>query len=761
MRLLSILFIFILSTSPVLSSQKSDYYFAIKGGVSLGSYESGLNWAFLEYIERNKNENSIVSFSGASAGSINALLSAVELCRSVSLDDPVTNHFKNVWDVGISKLLNKGKAPKSLFDRKSLLEKVKIINDEIDKKANRACDVVVTMSVTRFEPYRESVPDTGHDLSLQRFVVPVRVIAKAKGDDIRFKNLYSKTESKASGMDLPDVYVLLPEDKQGNIEFDYVKEVAFASSAFPVAFSPKKIPHCLSIAANPNERCGQHDNVSYALFSDGGLFDNSPIGVALDIQDRSGVFHSVINNGTKSNILYINPDNYRRQEYCQNKESAIRECENRSNASSPSMNDKIMSENAGLIEFGGYIYNSFENATSFELQKSLLKILNNPEKSVNFLTTSRYHFLLADFHEHFGAFYSPDFRMHDYLVGIYDGFYNTATLSCMYVKERSLCRKKYIKSKIDSIFVGQTKKEKQYKEFILYLYQDEYSLDNSPYINNYLVALNRAFTMSDNTIARYNTKKVDFSDYLDGLYSLINEDKCKVDADEVSCYHEAEFSDESIELINDYDHWQAENLQYALSNISTMQDCGKACDKSNESIGKLLETTEPIINSVLVHMDRHAWPLSIDPVKRLDTTFGVYAGYDIREQAGIYGIKMRNPLGRSKLSLDFEAYFHDLADEGLDDDYNSFALSIVKHNGGGYALLMPTWGIGYEKSTGGDIYDHDDEALFFNLSIFSEIVNVRYSRRLDSVDEFQSQGIRTDKQIMISLELGKLYQMIH
>ncbi|MDJ0833301.1 MAG: hypothetical protein QNJ69_07230, partial [Gammaproteobacteria bacterium] len=52
----------------------NDYYLAIKGGVSLGSYESGINYILLKYIqEQEANGSKLVSFSGASAGSINSL----------------------------------------------------------------------------------------------------------------------------------------------------------------------------------------------------------------------------------------------------------------------------------------------------------------------------------------------------------------------------------------------------------------------------------------------------------------------------------------------------------------------------------------------------------------------------------------------------------------------------------------------------------------------------------------------------------------
>ncbi len=61
---------------------KLNFSLVISGGVSLGAYEAGYNWAIikmLSQIKTNKRlrEPSLRSVTGASAGSINALLSVM------------------------------------------------------------------------------------------------------------------------------------------------------------------------------------------------------------------------------------------------------------------------------------------------------------------------------------------------------------------------------------------------------------------------------------------------------------------------------------------------------------------------------------------------------------------------------------------------------------------------------------------------------------------------------------------------------------
>lgn len=55
------------------------YSITISGGLSLGSYEAGMNWVFVEWL-RHKRENGkahLTGVTGASAGAINALFSAI------------------------------------------------------------------------------------------------------------------------------------------------------------------------------------------------------------------------------------------------------------------------------------------------------------------------------------------------------------------------------------------------------------------------------------------------------------------------------------------------------------------------------------------------------------------------------------------------------------------------------------------------------------------------------------------------------------
>ena len=66
--------------------EQVDFSLVISGGVSLGAYEAGYNWAIIKMLTKVKQNNDLVepnlkSVAGASAGSINSLLSAMYWCQ--------------------------------------------------------------------------------------------------------------------------------------------------------------------------------------------------------------------------------------------------------------------------------------------------------------------------------------------------------------------------------------------------------------------------------------------------------------------------------------------------------------------------------------------------------------------------------------------------------------------------------------------------------------------------------------------------------
>ncbi len=163
--------------------EKVNISMVISGGVSLGAYEAGYNWAMIKMLHKVRKNGKLVephlrSITGASAGSINALLSAMYWCQkdSAPLNNVDDNLFYETWvNLGIEDLLIKSKDlenKNSLFTRKSLEEKGEIIIDHLKKPIFRKnCEVPLGVSVTKVTPIVEEI--SGIKVKNQNFSVPL------------------------------------------------------------------------------------------------------------------------------------------------------------------------------------------------------------------------------------------------------------------------------------------------------------------------------------------------------------------------------------------------------------------------------------------------------------------------------------------------------------------------------------------------------------------------------------------------------------
>ena len=96
---------------PATAKPLQRYSLTVRGGVSLGAYEGGINWALLRVLQGDPSA-SLTTVTGASAGNINAFLSAVEWCQSPArsaAESPRDNLFWKAWiPVGIHGLFPRG-----------------------------------------------------------------------------------------------------------------------------------------------------------------------------------------------------------------------------------------------------------------------------------------------------------------------------------------------------------------------------------------------------------------------------------------------------------------------------------------------------------------------------------------------------------------------------------------------------------------------------------------------------------------------------
>ena len=364
-----------------ITREQINFSLIISGGVSLGAYEAGYNWAVIKMLTKVKHDSNLVepnlkSVAGASAGSINALLSAMYWCQKDtvplhnSIDD---NLFYETWvNLGIEDLVIPGKDPEnknSLFTRRGLEKKGKKIIEHLKKPIFiKGCEVPLGVSVTKVKPIIEKVH--GIKIKNQNFSVPLAFKEK------NGQGIVVNKELAPNG----DFYISIPGIEK---ERQKLVNLLFASGAFPGAFQQVKLDY--------EYKGKRHSN----YFIDGGLYDNVPLDLAIALDDNASTF------------FFMDPSNMRKE----------------------IEKDDIDEKEEMPLGFIGTnllpVFSSFDIMQSMKLYEAINQnFRGNSNKQL--VLSSRYHPLTGKYLGHFGAFLDQNFRNYDYYVGVYDAIFHIA-----------------------------------------------------------------------------------------------------------------------------------------------------------------------------------------------------------------------------------------------------------------------------------------------------------------------------------------------
>jgi hypothetical protein len=315
--------------------------FAISGGASKGAYEAGLNWAIVRVFARSELLNSILggryrnfeaaSFAGASAGGINTLLGGLSWCMLPEAEGgPVNriddNIFRDVWllpDVN-SLLPPDADSPKYLPDD-ALLARADFVGAAEGLRdlwgSSRfvpGCRIPLGVTVTRNEPEALQLGDI--EVGNQRFYVPFEL--RVMPD--RIVRFFFDPDDYPTVTDPAMILVpRTPGQEPFAIADDDVIGLALTTSAFPGAFGRRRLAYCRleqfvpggglepGSGAEPRSVCPEGYVLSESIFSDGGLFDNLPIGLARMLAERHVVARS---NPLPVSYIYLEPNRLRYDE---------------------------------------------------------------------------------------------------------------------------------------------------------------------------------------------------------------------------------------------------------------------------------------------------------------------------------------------------------------------------------------------------------------------------------------------------------------
>ncbi len=232
--------------------------------------------------------------------------------------------------------------------------------------------------------------------SEEKFVV--RVTSTGKGARLRATNYVDPDHRVPQAM--------LPVAADGNIAFESLRDLIYASMSFPIAFSPQPIAHCLTRPGEP-PRCTK-DNARTEPFIDGGVFDNVPlrlaaklVGAGLRMEDGKIAWlphphfaeYSLL---SQARFLFLTPD---ATDY-------------------PLFEEDPIELPRGLLTFVWQFANTF---ISTARNKNLYAIIEDrPELARQILVPQRHYPAASGLLGAFFGFFETDFRIFDFYLGMYD-----------------------------------------------------------------------------------------------------------------------------------------------------------------------------------------------------------------------------------------------------------------------------------------------------------------------------------------------------
>jgi predicted acylesterase/phospholipase RssA len=277
----------------------------VSGGVSLGSYQAGFLYYYTLFLhdrawvlheippERRTALRSLgldlpvdppSGFSivtGASAGSVNALLAAYTGCREPERV-PAQSLFFQTWNtLSMETLLEDGSVgyDHAFSSRpiESAINKLKTLEPE----KWRHCRFSLGATTTRLTPREIDLAAAGgirnrskEPIRLARFTE--KFLLTASAEPLRAPEFCPFPGCGIQDFAGATFYPRLAQPEGAPVPVDNVFSMVAASGAFPTAFAPRQLPHRYF-----DSRTRQWHEDSSSLFADGGIYNNNPLGLAV------------------------------------------------------------------------------------------------------------------------------------------------------------------------------------------------------------------------------------------------------------------------------------------------------------------------------------------------------------------------------------------------------------------------------------------------------------------------------------------------
>jgi len=394
----------LLVSSLALATEKIPVSITLSGGVSLGAYQAGFLYYTSQVFHENKNVFEPKLITGASAGGLNTLLSILSFCGSetaMPTESPLWKAWINLKSEDLSEHRDDRRALVSRYAFKRIVNELEGIWKQ---GLPTSCDIVVGVAATRRIPS----PMKGFSnlaFTRQEEKFSLRIRGRGPGTP----PLVTNYGNALVGGGQP-LLALTPGDDTQN--FAAIRDLMFATSAFPLIFPPQTLKVC--VIDPDSQRWAKSDypltckseEIETAEFVDGGILDNKPLGLA-DRLSRMG-FDSTTHDwrdiplllstapASQPDMLFLYSDINAR--------------------SFPT--SKIKGDDKYLLPFLQSFAESFINSTRSKDSMSSLeqnsKLAGQLAPSFNLYPRASDHLL------GFFGFFDRDFRAYDFYLGMYE-----------------------------------------------------------------------------------------------------------------------------------------------------------------------------------------------------------------------------------------------------------------------------------------------------------------------------------------------------
>jgi predicted acylesterase/phospholipase RssA len=399
--------LFLILTKAAAQSPPIPVALVLSGGVSLGAYQAGYLYYSAHLFQDNPQLFDPKLITGTSAGGINSLLTVLSSCGT-NHEEPQQSALWHMWvDLKGRDLLGPLTDHRALIAREGLLPFVDQFKSQMQKGLRENCDIVLGVVATRAKPAQNSGLNAV-DLSRQQERFSLRIRGKGLGKTPEITNYMNVL--LGSEQILLD---LKPHDFSQN--FDALRDLLFATSAFPLVFAPQKIKYCLTDPAS--DRWIHTDypltckptEIQESEFVDGGLFDNRPLALA-DRLARAGLTTEKCDGSCWREIPLPTSEAPNRNPavlYLYFDNNAVGYPERR-----------FSSHPSDLLPYLGVLLENFFNSSRDRDSLSTFEL--NPDLKQQIATTKSIYPRAGDGLLGFFGFFDHDLREYDFYLGMYE-----------------------------------------------------------------------------------------------------------------------------------------------------------------------------------------------------------------------------------------------------------------------------------------------------------------------------------------------------